>query len=90
MRREYVFPIKDERKLAYAAMNGMLADLRDQPYQDRYSRFMEPTDYRGFLDENEGHFGGIGAELSMREESLRSPDRPRGPQERQGGREEQA
>jgi carboxyl-terminal processing protease len=69
IRRDYAFPIKDERKLAYAAINGMLASLRDEPYSDRYSRFLEPTDYRGFLDENEGHFGGIGAEIGMREVS---------------------
>jgi carboxyl-terminal processing protease len=67
IRRDYAFPIKDERKLAYAAINGMLASLRDGPNADRYSRFLEPTDYRGFLDENEGHFGGIGAEIGMRE-----------------------
>jgi hypothetical protein len=69
LRRDYAFPIKDERKLSYAAINGMLASLRDQPYADRYSRFLEPPDYRGFLDENEGHFGGIGAEIGMREVS---------------------
>ena len=53
---------------------------RDQPYQDRYTRFMEPTDYRGFLDENEGHFGGIGAEIGMREvDASGAPMPPRTP-----------
>jgi len=67
LRRDYVSSMGDERKLTYAAINGMLATLRDAPYQDRYTRFLEPGDYRAFLDENEGHFGGIGAEIGYRE-----------------------
>ena len=35
-------------------------------------RFLEPTDYRSFMDENEGHFGGIGAEIGQRE--VKKPD----------------
>jgi carboxyl-terminal processing protease len=67
LRRDYVTTIKDEDKLTYAAINGMLSSLRDTPYQDRYTRFLTPTDYRSFLDENEGHFGGIGAQVGLRE-----------------------
>ena len=67
LRRDYVTTIKDEDTLTYAAINGMLSALRDTPYQDRYTRFLNPTDYRSFLDENEGHFGGIGAEIGLRE-----------------------
>ena len=72
LRRDYVSNLQDEDKLTYAAINGMLTVLRDPPYEDRYTRFLEPTDYRSFMDENEGHFGGIGAEIGVRE--VRKPD----------------
>jgi carboxyl-terminal processing protease len=72
LRRDYVFGLKDEDKLTYAAINGMLSVLHDPPYEDRYTRFLEPSDYRSFMDENEGHFGGIGAEIGMRE--VKKPD----------------
>ena len=67
LRKHYVSPIKDESKLTHYAVQGMLAALREAPYEDRYTRFMEPEEYRGFLDENQGHFGGIGAEIGVRE-----------------------
>jgi len=67
LRRQYVSQIEDERKMSYGAVRGMLSVLRDEPFQDRYSRFMEPVEYRSFLEENEGHFGGIGAEIGVRE-----------------------
>lgn len=67
LRRDYVFTLQDESKLANAAINGMLAVLREPPYEDRYTRFLEAADYRSFMDENEGHFGGIGAEIGIRE-----------------------
>jgi carboxyl-terminal processing protease len=67
LRQQYYSPVKDESKLTYGAIHGMLSALRDAPYNDRYSRFMEPDDYRSFLDENEGHFGGIGAQVGVRE-----------------------
>ena len=67
LRSQYLSPIKDENKLTYYAVQGMLAALREPPYEDRYSRFMEPDDYRAFRDENQGHFGGIGAEMAVRE-----------------------
>jgi carboxyl-terminal processing protease len=67
VRKQYVSPIKDESKLTYGAIRGTLAALREPPYNDRYSRFLDPEEYRSFLEENEGHFGGIGAELAVRE-----------------------
>jgi carboxyl-terminal processing protease len=67
LRRDYVSSLKDEDKLTNAAINGMLSVLRDPPYEDRYTRFLEPSDYRSFMEENEGHFGGIGAEIGIRE-----------------------
>ncbi|MCJ7752873.1 MAG: S41 family peptidase, partial [Armatimonadetes bacterium] len=65
-----VSPIDDESELTYGAIRGMLSSLRSEPYEDRYSRFLDPEDYRSFLEENEGHFGGIGAEIGLRETDL--------------------
>ncbi len=67
LRREYVSPLEKESELTYGAIRGMLLTLRSAPYQDRYSRFMDPEEYKSFLEENEGHFGGIGAEIGLRE-----------------------
>jgi len=67
IRKQYVSPLKSDRELSYGAVRGMLSVLRDEPYNDRYSRFLDPEEYRSFLEENEGHFGGIGAELAVRE-----------------------
>ena len=80
LRRQYVFPLQDERALTYAAIHGMLAVLQSEPYEDRYTRFLPPEEYRSFIDENEGHFGGIGAEIGVREVDgpAASPDIPEG------------
>jgi carboxyl-terminal processing protease len=72
LRRQYVSPIEDEADLTYGAVRGMLAVLRGEPYQDRYSRLLDPQEYRSFLQENEGHFGGIGAEIGLREAEVPS------------------
>lgn len=71
LRRDYVSPVKDEDKLTYGAIRGMLAVLREEPHNDRYSRFLDPEEYRSFLKENEGHFGGIGAEIGVREVTIK-------------------
>ena len=72
LRRQYVAPIEeeDEREFTYGAVRGLLSVLRGEPYEDRYTRFLPPDIYRSFLDENEGHFGGIGAEIGLREAEL--------------------
>ena len=70
LRRQYVSPIDNESEITYGAIRGMLSALRSEPYEDRYSRFLDPEDYRSFLEENEGHFGGIGAEIALRETDL--------------------
>lgn len=72
LRRQYVSPIEDEDDLTYGAVRGMLSVLRRAPYEDRYSRFLDPQEYHSFLEENEGHFGGIGAEIGLREAELSS------------------
>ena len=64
LRQKYVTGIspEEEKKLAYAAVRGMLYGLGDP-----YTRFMDPEEYRGFVEENSGHFEGIGATLEMAE-----------------------
>jgi carboxyl-terminal processing protease len=70
LRRQYVTPIKKEDDFTYGAIRGMLSVLRAAPYEDRYSRLMTPDEYKSFQEENEGHFGGIGAQIGMREIDL--------------------
>jgi carboxyl-terminal processing protease len=60
--RYYVRPIQDRKNLTYGAVRGMLASL-----QDPYTRFMEPSEYRAFQQENQGHFEGIGATIGFTE-----------------------
>jgi len=48
----------DDTKLTYCAIRGMLASLGD-----KYTRFLEPDEYRRMQEENQGEFGGIGARL---------------------------
>lgn len=57
----FVYPDKiDQNELTYGAIEGMLSALGDP-----YSRFMDPEAYAEFQTEAEGHFEGIGAELTM-------------------------
>ncbi len=73
LRLQYVSPIEDEQDLTHGAIRGLLSVLRGEPYEDRYTRFLDPDAYRSFLEENKGHFGGIGAEIGLRETEL-SPE----------------
>ncbi|GAB6065757.1 S41 family peptidase [Aquifex pyrophilus] len=56
--REYVeeVPIK---KLIYGAIDGMVSSL------DPFSDFFPPEQYKEFMQETEGEFGGIGIEITM-------------------------
>ncbi len=62
----FVYPedIKQDA-LTYGAIQGMLNSLGDP-----YSRFMTPEQYAEFQTESEGHFEGIGAELTMEKNEL--------------------
>jgi carboxyl-terminal processing protease len=57
---QYVDPVTDPSKLAYAAIRGMLAEL-----DDPYTRFMDPKEFKEFRSDNAGRFAGIGATLNM-------------------------
>ncbi len=56
----YVEEIKDERPLAYGALQGLLGSLGDP-----YSRFMPPAEFKEFSASKEGQFEGIGAIIGM-------------------------
>ncbi len=59
----YVEPV-DDQKLIYGAIKGMLDTL------DPHSSFLPPDVYREIKVETEGKFGGLGIEITMRNEVL--------------------
>ncbi len=59
----YVEPV-DAHKLVYGAISGMLRDL------DPHSSFMRPDEYKELQVEMKGKFGGIGIEITMRDNVL--------------------
>ena len=60
LKREYVEPIGDDRKLAIGAIKGMVNSLKDP----RCS-FMDPNEYRAYLNSINGRYEGIGADLIL-------------------------
>ncbi|HUV04140.1 MAG TPA: S41 family peptidase [Armatimonadota bacterium] len=52
----------DSKQLTYAAIRGILASLGD-----RYTRFLDPTEYTQIQEENRGNFEGIGAVLEAKD-----------------------
>lgn len=52
------------QQLIYGAMKGMLATL------DPYSQFMDPDSYNELKVETEGQFGGLGIEITIKDELL--------------------
>ncbi len=48
--------------LCYAALRGMLGALGD-----RYTRFLDPQQYKQMMEDNRGDFEGIGAQLEMKQ-----------------------
>ena len=54
----------ESKKLIYGAMKGMLSSL------DPYSQFMDPETYNEMKVETEGKFGGIGIEITIKDDLL--------------------
>ncbi|WP_461828788.1 S41 family peptidase [Aquifex sp.] len=54
----YVEPVP-LKKLIYGAIDGMVSSL------DPFSDFFTPEEYKEFLSETEGEFGGVGIEITM-------------------------
>lgn len=52
----------DETKVTYSGIHGMLL-----AFDDPFSNFFEPEEFKAMQEENEGNFSGIGAVLQMTE-----------------------
>lgn len=55
---------KPAKDLIYGAMSGLLASL------DSYSQFLDPDAYKELIVETEGQFGGLGIEITMKDNLL--------------------
>ncbi len=63
VRSDYVEAPKDQQ-LVYGALKGMLATL------DPYSQFLDPDSYNELKVETEGEFGGLGIEITIKDDLL--------------------
>lgn len=61
VKQQFVYPVKDDNKLTYGAIRGMLAAL-----DDPYTRFLDPKEFKDFRTDTSGHFDGIGAVLEAK------------------------
>lgn len=59
--RDYVDPV-DTRKLVKGAIDGMMKDL------DPFSQYMDQAEYADLRSVTQGHFGGLGIVISVRDE----------------------
>lgn len=59
--RDYVEPV-DRQKLVAGAIDGMMKDL------DPFSQYMDKADYADLRSVTQGHFGGLGIVISVRDE----------------------
>lgn len=60
---EYV-KVMEPKELIYGALKGMLSSL------DAHSQFMDPETYKDMKVETEGEFGGLGIEISIKDDLL--------------------
>ena len=63
VRSDYVEAPQD-KQLIYGALKGMLATL------DPYSQFLDPDNYNELKVETEGEFGGLGIEITIKDDLL--------------------
>ncbi len=61
VQRDYVAPV-DTKKLVRGAIDGMMKDL------DPFSQYMDLADYSDLKMVTQGHFGGLGIVISVRDE----------------------
>ncbi|MCE5238484.1 S41 family peptidase [bacterium] len=61
VKQQFVYPVKDDNKLTYGAIRGMLSSL-----DDPYTRFLDPEEFKEFRTDTSGHFDGIGAVLESK------------------------
>ncbi len=65
IRDNYVKPIEDEKEFIYSALQGLVGRLREKPYNDKYSTFLEPIAWRTLSATAEGGYSGIGVVLGL-------------------------
>lgn len=63
LKREYVDPVNDDQKLASGAVRGMIASLGDL-----YSKYLDADAMRVYQGMRDGHYEGIGVDLTYRME----------------------
>lgn len=62
----YIKQIKPEdwRNFIYNAVGGMVSRLSQPPYNDPFSNFFDPRDYKNLIDDTQGEYAGIGVAIS--------------------------
>ena len=73
LKREYVDPVNDDEKLASGAVRGMIGSLGDL-----YSRFLDKDELRVYQGMRDGHYEGIGVELTYKMEGAAPKSAPSG------------
>ena len=64
----YVMPIdtpEEQSKLVYGAMQGMFMPLSQEPYNDPYSGFLPPQQFKEFRTRTKGNYTGIGVMITV-------------------------
>ncbi len=64
IRSKYKEENVDMEKLLHGAVKGMTESLQET-YDDPYSQFMVPDNYRETMDDTAGRYGGLGIEISV-------------------------
>lgn len=76
LKHEYVEPIKDDQKLASGGVRGMILSLGDPR-----CAFMDPDEFRAFVNGREGRYEGIGVEFDYRGTAAKPKPGPAEPAE---------
>ncbi len=63
--KNYVSQILDEKELVYGAIEGIIGRLREEPYKDSYSAFLEPAAWRNLSAATEGSYSGVGIVIGL-------------------------
>lgn len=66
MDNQYIKQIKPEdwRNFIYNSVQGMVSRLSQPPYNDPFSNFFDPRDYKNLMDDTQGEYAGIGVSIS--------------------------
>ena len=62
---DLLFQVRDALLAKYDAIKGMTQSLKDP-----YTVFMNASEYKSFVEQSEGHFVGIGAQLGIKDDKV--------------------